>query len=143
MSEQNNENEVKAEQIQGVLEEVNRRLRKNLELLESLRKVREVLETILEEARARKAESEPKADGKNGDSTEEKREIDPLYTDAVKLFRKEKRMSVSLLQRRFSIGYGRGKKLLETMAAEGVFDAMPIGGRTPRGIIVKPDDPEE
>ncbi len=139
MNEQHNENERTIEQIQGVLKEVSRRIQKNLELLDSLRQAREILETILEEARARKAEKEPKTDN----NTQEK--DDPLYPDAVKLFRKEKRISVSFLQRSFAIGYGRAKKLLTTMAAEGIFDGTPINEdeRPPRGRIIKLDESED
>jgi S-DNA-T family DNA segregation ATPase FtsK/SpoIIIE len=45
---------------------------------------------------------------------------DELFDDAVKIVIETKRGSVSLLQRRLTIGYGRASRLIEMMAASGI-----------------------
>jgi len=50
----------------------------------------------------------------------EEGEKDELYDDAVRVVLETKRGSVSLLQRRLTIGYGRASRLIEQMAATGI-----------------------
>jgi DNA segregation ATPase FtsK/SpoIIIE, S-DNA-T family len=45
---------------------------------------------------------------------------DPLFDDAVRVVLQSKRGSVSLLQRRLTIGYARASRLIEAMAAAGI-----------------------
>jgi len=45
---------------------------------------------------------------------------DPLFDDAVRVVLETKRGSVSLLQRRLTIGYSRASRLIEVMAAAGI-----------------------
>jgi len=47
-------------------------------------------------------------------------EKDDLYNDAVRVVLETKRGSVSLLQRRLTIGYARASRLIEQMAATGI-----------------------
>jgi len=47
-------------------------------------------------------------------------EKDELFDDAVRIVLETKRGSVSLLQRRLTIGYGRASRLIEQMAASGI-----------------------
>jgi S-DNA-T family DNA segregation ATPase FtsK/SpoIIIE len=47
-------------------------------------------------------------------------ELDPLYDNAVEVVLDTKRGSVSLLQRRLTIGYSRASRLIEQMAATGI-----------------------
>jgi S-DNA-T family DNA segregation ATPase FtsK/SpoIIIE len=47
-------------------------------------------------------------------------ERDPLFDDAVRIVLETKRGSVSLLQRRLTIGYGRASRIVEEMAAAGI-----------------------
>jgi DNA segregation ATPase FtsK/SpoIIIE, S-DNA-T family len=47
-------------------------------------------------------------------------EKDELFDDAVRVVLETKRGSVSLLQRRLTIGYGRAARLIEMMAASGI-----------------------
>jgi S-DNA-T family DNA segregation ATPase FtsK/SpoIIIE len=47
-------------------------------------------------------------------------EKDELFDDAVRIVIETKRGSVSLLQRRLTIGYGRAARLIEQMAASGI-----------------------
>ncbi|MFN4242970.1 MAG: DNA translocase FtsK [Tepidisphaerales bacterium] len=52
--------------------------------------------------------------------SDEEFEHDELYEDAVRIVIETKRGSVSLLQRRLSIGYARASRLIERMAATGI-----------------------
>jgi DNA segregation ATPase FtsK/SpoIIIE-like protein len=45
---------------------------------------------------------------------------DELFDDAVRVVLETKRGSVSLLQRRLSIGYARASRIIEMMAAAGI-----------------------
>ncbi len=45
---------------------------------------------------------------------------DELFDDAVRIVLETKRGSVSLLQRRLSVGYARASRMIEMMAAMGV-----------------------
>ena len=51
-----------------------------------------------------------------GDLTER----DPLFDDAVRIVLETRRGSVSLLQRRLSIGYARASRIIEMMAVSGI-----------------------
>jgi DNA segregation ATPase FtsK/SpoIIIE, S-DNA-T family len=81
------------------------------ELRESVRMVRQQAE----------AQYEPELvqirAGLGGVSADEK---DELFDDAVRIVIETKRGSVSLLQRRLTIGYGRAARLIEQMAASGI-----------------------
>ncbi len=61
----------------------------------------------------------PKADGEGG-GLEEMRKRDELYESAIDLVVREQRGSVSLLQRSLGIGYGRGARLIDFMAEDGI-----------------------
>jgi S-DNA-T family DNA segregation ATPase FtsK/SpoIIIE len=45
---------------------------------------------------------------------------DPLFDDAVRIILESQRGSVSLLQRKLGIGYGRASRLVDLMAAAGI-----------------------
>ena len=51
---------------------------------------------------------------------ESEAERDPLFEDAVRCVLQSKRGSVSLLQRRLTVGYGRAARLIEEMAEAGI-----------------------
>lgn len=57
--------------------------------------------------------------GKGGGSSEP-RERDDLYDDAVETVIREGRGSVSLLQRALGVGYGRGARMIDWMAEDGI-----------------------
>ena len=56
-------------------------------------------------------------------SIEKMRERDPLYEQAVEIVIREGRGSVSLLQRSLGIGYGRGARMIDWMAEDGIVGA--------------------
>ena len=51
---------------------------------------------------------------------DEEAQNDPLFNDAVEVVLDSKRGSVSLLQRRLTIGYARASRLIESMASAGI-----------------------
>ncbi len=59
---------------------------------------------------------------------------DELYHEAVEYIIQEGRGSLSLLQRRFSIGYGRAARLIDFMAEDGVVG--PHNGAQPREVVM-------
>ena len=58
-----------------------------------------------------------------GMSSSDDIERDPLFEDAVRIVLESKRGSVSLLQRRLTIGYSRSSRLIEQMAEAGIIGA--------------------
>ncbi len=57
---------------------------------------------------------------KNGITVDADEERDPLYDDAVRVVLETKRGSVSLLQRKLTIGYARASRIIEAMEADGL-----------------------
>ncbi|KMY85142.1 Cell division protein FtsK [Candidatus Paraburkholderia calva] len=55
-------------------------------------------------------------------------ESDPLYDEAVEVVIKNKRVSISLVQRHLRIGYNRAARLLEQMENSGLVSAMSSNG---------------
>jgi DNA segregation ATPase FtsK/SpoIIIE, S-DNA-T family len=71
-------------------------------------------------------------DGKGG-LLQALRERDPLYEQAVETIIREGRGSVSLLQRALGIGYGRGARLIDYMAEDGIVGAY--NGSSAREVL--------
>ncbi|WDD93296.1 DNA translocase FtsK 4TM domain-containing protein [Burkholderia sp. FERM BP-3421] len=67
-------------------------------------------------------------------------ESDPLYDQAVEIVIKNRRASISLVQRHLRIGYNRAARLLEQMEQSGLVSAMSSGGN--REILVPTRDTE-
>jgi S-DNA-T family DNA segregation ATPase FtsK/SpoIIIE len=66
-------------------------------------------------------------DGGDGDE-------DALYEEAVDLVRRQNKASVSLLQRRFRIGYTRAARLMDTLEERGIV-GPPVEGAKPREVL--------
>ncbi|WP_417283786.1 recombination-associated protein RdgC [Comamonas sp.] len=54
---------------------------------------------------------------------------DPLYAEAVELVRKDRKASISYVQRKLLIGYNRAAALLERMESEGMVSRMDASGK--------------
>lgn len=63
-------------------------------------------------------------------------EEDPLYDDAVGIVIKNRRASISLVQRQLRIGYNRAARLIEQMEAAGLVSSMQSNGN--REVLVPP-----
>jgi S-DNA-T family DNA segregation ATPase FtsK/SpoIIIE len=61
-------------------------------------------------------------------------EADPLYDQAVGIVLKNRRASISLVQRHLRIGYNRAARLLEQMEQSGIVSQMQSNGN--REILV-------
>ena len=72
----------------------------------------------------------------NGDEPE-----DELYPKAVDLVQRQQSASVSMLQRRFRIGYNRAARIVDEMEAKGVVG--PSEGSKPREVLLPPIKDEE
>lgn len=69
------------------------------------------------------------------DTNEEIAEVDDeLYDDAVQLVLEMQSASVSMLQRRFRIGYTRAARLIDAMEARGIVG--PYEGSKPRAVLI-------
>jgi DNA segregation ATPase FtsK/SpoIIIE, S-DNA-T family len=79
--------------------------------------------------------SAAKSSGKPGSS--EARERDDLYDQAVEVVIREGRGSVSLLQRALGVGYGRGARMIDWMAEDGIVGAY--NGSQAREVIMTLD----
>ena len=63
---------------------------------------------------------------------------DELFDEAVQLVIDMQSASVSMLQRRFRIGYNRAARLIDAMEARGIVG--PYEGSKPRAVLVSPSD---
>ena len=61
-------------------------------------------------------------------------EKDPMYDQAVEVVLKNRKASISLVQRHLKIGYNRAARLVEDMEKAGLVSAMSGAGQ--RGILV-------
>ena len=66
---------------------------------------------------------------------------DELYDSAVELVIDMQTASVSMLQRRFSIGYNRAARLIDAMEAQGIIG--PYVGSKPREVLVRKEDEQD
>jgi DNA segregation ATPase FtsK/SpoIIIE, S-DNA-T family len=76
-----------------------------------------------------------------GKSAGEPRERDDLYEQAVEVVIREGRGSVSLLQRALGVGYGRGARMIDWMAEDGIVGSY--NGSQAREVIMTLDQWEE
>jgi S-DNA-T family DNA segregation ATPase FtsK/SpoIIIE len=65
-------------------------------------------------------------------------EADPLYDQAVEIVLKNRRASISLVQRHLRIGYNRSARLIEAMEKAGLVSAM--DGRGGREVIARKEE---
>lgn len=54
---------------------------------------------------------------------------DPLYDEVISFIREAGNVSISSVQRRFSIGYNRAARLIDRMEAEGIVSSVDKSGR--------------
>jgi S-DNA-T family DNA segregation ATPase FtsK/SpoIIIE len=76
--------------------------------------------------------------GAAGDGAEGGGEKDPMYDQAVEIVLKNRKASISLVQRHLKIGYNRAARLVEDMEKAGLVSAMSTNGQ--RDILVPTRD---
>jgi len=74
-------------------------------------------------------------EGGEGGSDTGDAESDPLYDQAVDIVLKNKRASISLVQRHLRIGYNRSARLIEAMEKAGLVSSM--DGRGGREVLAR------
>lgn len=72
--------------------------------------------------------------GDSGSSGAE--DMDPLFDEAVFFITEQRRVSVSLIQRKFKIGYNRAARLVEEMESQGIVSTMASNGN--REVLAPP-----
>ena len=77
--------------------------------------------------------------GKEGAGGGEEEEYDEKYDEAVAFVAETGQASISLIQRRFRVGYNRAARIVEKMELEGVVG--PSDGVKPREVLVKKIEP--
>lgn len=80
-------------------------------------------------------------DAKDAGLAKETEELDEYYQQAVALVRQQKSASVSMLQRRFRIGYNRAARIVDQMEANGVVG--PSEGSKPRKVLPPKKDGDQ
>ena len=58
---------------------------------------------------------------------------DPIYSDAVEFVLSQGKASISLIQRRFKIGFNRAARFVDQMEQDGIVG--PADGSKPRSVI--------
>ena len=76
-------------------------------------------------------DGEDGAAGEGGDAGGEK---DPMYDQAVEIVLKDRKASISYVQRKLRIGYNRAARLLEDMEKAGMISALTTSGQ--REVLV-------
>jgi S-DNA-T family DNA segregation ATPase FtsK/SpoIIIE len=71
----------------------------------------------------------------DGDTPDEN--FDPVYDEALEFVTSKGSASISLIQRRFRIGYNRAARIVEQMEQEGIIGPADAAGK-PRKVLVKP-----
>lgn len=119
---------VKPERVQGAFISVN-------EVEKIVSWVKEQQEAVYnEDMIPSKNDSENQTDGE--DEPE-----DEFYDQAVALVRKQQSASVSMLQRRFRIGYNRAARIVDAMEAKGIVG--PSEGSKPRQVLIPPEKDDD
>ena len=80
---------------------------------------------------------QPAATGGEGQGTNRFKNRDDMYEAAIDVIVREGRGSVSLLQRALGIGYGRGARLIDFMAEDGIVGTY--NGSQAREVLVTPE----
>jgi S-DNA-T family DNA segregation ATPase FtsK/SpoIIIE len=98
--------------------------------------VERVVRHCIEQQKAQYSEEMMPKEGEQEEISEEV--TDELYYDAVQLILEMQTASVSMLQRRFRIGYARAARLIDEMEVRGVVG--PYEGSKPREVLLGKDD---
>ena len=101
--------------------------------------VKNVVDFIKKQAQADYDETLLVTDNELADENEAE-ERDVLFDEVVTFIQQQQKCSISLLQRRFKIGYNRAARIVDQLEAAGLIG--PADGSKPRQVYVKPDQNE-
>jgi S-DNA-T family DNA segregation ATPase FtsK/SpoIIIE len=102
--------------------------------------IRRVVEYVSKEQEAHYVEEELNKEEKYGHYNEIEEYDDPLYNEIVEFAVKTGKISASLLQRRFRLGYNRAARIIDLLEERGIIG--PINGSKPREVLVKLESKE-
>lgn len=105
--------------------------------------IRRVIEYVTKEQTAEYDNSllEPAKDEHNPVSGDKESFDDPLYNEVVEFAVSTGKISASLLQRRFRLGYNRAARIVDLLEERGIIG--PQNGSKPREVLVKVENKEE
>ncbi|TSO26002.1 DNA translocase FtsK [Lactobacillus sp. LL6] len=103
--------------------------------------VEKVISWVKEQQQAKYDEAMIPQNSTDNSSENEDDPEDELYPKAVDLVRRQQSASVSMLQRRFRIGYNRAARIVDEMEAKGIVG--PSEGSKPREVLLPPIKDEE
>lgn len=83
----------------------------------------------------------PSKNDSEGQVESEDEPEDEFYDQAVALVRKQQSASVSMLQRRFRIGYNRAARIVDEMETKGIVG--PSEGSKPRQVLIPPEKDDD
>lgn len=101
--------------------------------------IQKLIDYVCKEQSAKYDESLEKLDEYMTGSNKEVEEYeDPIYNEVVEFAIKSQKISVSLLQRRFRLGYNRAARIVDLLEERGIVG--PQNGSKPREVLVKLKD---
>ena len=95
----------------------------------------ELIEQSISNVKPPQSEAEAKGDG---EEEEEGGGVDKIFADALRLGIESGQISISMIQRRFSVGYSRAGKLIDEMEKMGF--VTPFEGSKPRKMLISMDE---
>ena len=104
----------------------------------SVEEVEKVVDWVKQQQEAEYDENMIPSQNDTGNSGSDDEPDDEFYEQAVELVRKQQSASVSMLQRRFRIGYNRAARIIDTMEAKGIVG--PSEGSKPRQVLLPPEE---
>ncbi len=102
--------------------------------------IKRVVEFVSKEQEPNYVEEELTMKDKSSVSSDIEEYDDPLYNDIVEFAIKTGKISASLLQRRFRLGYNRAARIVDLLEERGIIG--PINGSKPREVLVKLEEKE-
>ena len=81
---------------------------------------------------------EPKTTSASDDYQSEEEYDDPLYTEIASFAVRTGKISASLIQRKYRLGYNRAARIIDLLEERGIIG--PQNGSKPREVLVKLDD---
>ena len=106
--------------------------------------VKKVVDYCRKFGKAKYNESMMDLDNTSNEATHDKTDVDnddPLYNEIVEFAIKSGKISASLIQRKYRLGYNRAARIIDTLEERGIIGAQ--NGSKPREVLIKLEKKEE